>query len=199
MDAWSLFVCASRLHISLYFKKHLCPNLPFLSQTAFAQDIVNMLFSLAFCAMILVNSALAQNYRGCKGRLYANIGMFNSKHPPAQSYCSSKFPMHVQTSTVTAPTATVTAIIPVTTTTTGTIIITATFSTSTSILESITTDMQIGMAMFPLLLIPLITPSDNYDYHDGSVREESSQPHGRPMEKRSIVGFRLCWRYMYLY
>ncbi|KAF9691635.1 hypothetical protein EKO04_010498 [Ascochyta lentis] len=97
---------------------------------------------LAFWAATLSSSVLAQTYPGCKGGVYALIGKDISKYPPAQTFCSSKFPAPVQTSTIVAPTQTKTQTVYATVTTSGTATVTTTYSTSTSTLTAFETDTE---------------------------------------------------------
>ncbi|UPX21042.1 uncharacterized protein EKO05_0011248 [Ascochyta rabiei] len=94
------------------------------------------LTGLAFCAAAFLTSVHAQSYPGCKGGLYALVGRDVSKYPPAQTFCSSKFPVPVQTSTIVAPTQTRAQTVYITATTTGTATVTTTYSTSTSTLTT---------------------------------------------------------------
>ncbi|KAF3033883.1 hypothetical protein E8E12_002739 [Didymella heteroderae] len=89
-------------------------------------------FSIVLWGIALATSVVAQNYPGCKGGLYADIGKAISSYPPAQTYCSFKFPVPAQTTTIAAPTSTLTSTVLTTTTTTGTTTVTSTVATTTT-------------------------------------------------------------------
>lgn len=69
-------------------------------------------------ALLAITLPYVEATNPCPGGFYGVIASALAQHKPAQTYCSSKYPVPVVTSTITAPTATKTSTVAVVTVTT---------------------------------------------------------------------------------
>ncbi|KAG7004530.1 hypothetical protein G7Y79_00025g058160 [Physcia stellaris] len=179
-----------------------------------------MVLSPSLLCSLIILAPLVSATLPCTG-IYSIVASGLSTYAPAQSYCSSHFPVPAATSTVVAPTTSTSTKTVATTTTTKTVatttstltapavIQTTTVATSTVTITAFTeTDTVVAQAATNLFFslkahvhVSICSPDDYL--HNGGDTQEANQPYVRLMllqiQQHTIRGKLVCRQFLHLH